>query len=313
MQSIEIEFCHPIKREETFKLSWTLIDNDASFLWFKLFCKNLKSRNKFFTRFSGFGEGEDHLDYLITSLNNCIDIINRDGRYLIKERARKNFTQEFANIIHHHFEILSGDSDNPTEFTVNCSLEVLNAMNGLNYFIHDLVAFSRNQNCNAKGDLSSVFSSVVVEVKYCKRFIIPESFNNYFSLNIEFGDLVAHYSQIGKTWLEVFQENDIEILQDAIRPLYAFSGELDVMFGEFIPSQEFNNNLKRFLERRKLDINNKSLRLGFLPIAKFDRNNGLSDNEYHKLLSYFNDIKSLNAINDGKLIVEKKLENSTKI
>lgn len=310
MQSIQIDFCHPLKRNETLSLSWQLLEHEAAFIWFKLFCKSLKSNRHYFTRFTGFIDGEKNLNYLLSSLNQCIDIINKDGRYFIREKAIA-FSQDFANAIHHHFEILSGNYDAPTEYIKLSSPEVSQAVSGLNYFIHDLEAYERNHKLKHTKEYGNSFSGIIVEIKNSERFKIPKSFDKYFTIDTNFGDLVAHYSQIGKTWLEVFLDHDEKVHAEAILPLYAFSGEFDIMFGQLNPDKIFLYNLNNFLKSRGLNLDDPSLRLGYLPLAKMARDEKISNFEYKKLLSYFCDIKSIKAYNGQRCIAQKSLIGTT--
>lgn len=312
MQSIEIEFCHPRKREETFTLSWDVLEHDAAFFWFNLFCRELRTQKEYFSRFTGFVGGEKGIDYLLNSLNRCIEIINQDGRYEIKERAT-HFDQEFSNIIHHHFELLIGDRDNQTELYKDSSPQVFKAIHGLNFFIHDLEAYTRNLEAQKKGEDHNSFSGVIVEVLPCERFRIPASFEKYFTMDLSFGDLVAHYSQVGKTWLEAFYDNDQEIFPEAIRPLYAFSGEFDIMFGNFRPDKNFQNKLNKFLEGKKQNPHSRALRLGHLPLAKFKWNQSKDERFYKEKLAYYDDIKRITAFSDGKIVAERSLMNTTSV
>jgi hypothetical protein len=44
-------------------------------------------------------------------------LLTLEGHYPpIKERADGSFSQEFANVMHHHFELLFGDAKNPSQY-----------------------------------------------------------------------------------------------------------------------------------------------------------------------------------------------------
>ncbi len=298
MQTIEIEFCNPNNHEEIFTLSWKLLEHEAALVWFGLCLESLRSKNDYFFRFTGFVGGIKDEAYLLASLQKCIDVINADGRYRIKEKADK-FSQEFSNAIHHHFEILSGEFENPTEFLNESSDEVLEAVSGLNYNIHDLEAYTRNL------ESDNSFAGVILEIKNCSRYKIPESFNKFFTMNIEFGDMVLHYSQIGKTWLEAFLDKDEDIFPEAIRPHYALSGEFDIMFGNLDMNDMFLNALKDFLKIKGKDFNDDSLKLGHLTVAKFIRNSQLSDKYYKNQLAIHSEIKKITLMNSQDFLCSK--------
>lgn len=252
----------------------------------------------------GFLGGDKNLPFLLNSLNKCIDVINRDGRYTIKERADV-FTQEFSNAIHHHFEVLAGSSTAPSAYYKSSSAEVLLAVDSLNYFVHDLESYTRNSAFRDNHQEGNVRSVVVVEVKERDRIEIPKSFDNYFTMKVEFGDLVAHYGQLGKTWPEAFYDRDQDIFPEAIRPLSVLSGEFDLFFGELNPDKNFLDQLHSFLRTHGQDPLNSSLRLGQLPLAKLDRLAGLSERDYKDRLAVFCDIKSIKAFEGDNCLIKK--------
>ena len=224
------------------------------------------------------------------------------------------FSQEFSNAIHHHFEILIGGRDEVTEYIANSSKEVVGAVTGLNHIIHDLEAYTRNLEAKGKSWEASVFAGVVAEFGDCERFNLPSSFDKYFSMNVNFGDLVVHYSQIGKTWLEAFLDKDEDIFDEAIRPLYAFSGEFDIMFGQMTPDQKFLGDFAQFLKKKGQDISNPMLRLGHLAVARMEKREDMTGADYKKQLAYFCEIKRISAYQGEKCLAEKSFtENILKI
>ncbi|MGZ3790170.1 MAG: hypothetical protein ACXVLQ_16675 [Bacteriovorax sp.] len=317
MIQIQIEFSPPQKRDEVFVLKWKLLDHMAATVWLELFLECLKSEDIFFSRFTGFIGGEKNQDFLMQQLNKCIDIVNEDGRYEIKEKGTI-FTQDFSNVIHHHFEVLRGHRDFPTEYYRNSSEQVAKAVRGLNYYIHDLEALERNRAAEKmSADDSTAFSGVIVEIKNCKRLMIPSIFNHLFTTNIDFGDLVVHYSQLGKTWLEAFYDKDEEIFREAILPHYALSGEFDILFGELKPDGNFLKDFGEFLRGKGLDPNDSSLRLGHLPLAKLMNESSMSHRELKKelkkKLAIFCDIKAVKVFCNSELLVERDLVNSADV
>lgn len=280
------------------------MDHDASLVWLKLMKNELEGPRKYFSRFTGFINSHKDKNFLLEELHRHIEVINQDGRYYISDKVT-DFGQEFSNKIHHHFEILAGDFDNPTEFFQASSPEVKRAVSGLNYCIHDLEAYTRNSQIPDEGH---IFSAVVLEIKKCKRLVIPESFYELYTLNLDFGDMVLHYSQIGKTWLEAFLDKDEEVFDDGIRPQYAISGEFDILFGELHPDKSYMGNIKRYLESRGKDLRDPSLRLGHLPVAKLV--NSRDKSEIKKEIGLRSDIKKISAMFNGKVIAEKVFNSS---
>jgi hypothetical protein len=47
-------------------------------------------------------------------------------------------------------------------------------------------------------------AALIIESLHIPRYRLSQEFNTEFNINNDFGDLVLHYAQIGKTWWEVF-------------------------------------------------------------------------------------------------------------
>ena len=105
---LSIEFSNENIAFDSLVLNWNIDNTSPARKWAKFLKKVLQSELEFETRYSGFVNGPRSYEVLSQKLNKCIDIINADGRYYIKEKSPKVFNQEFSNIIHHHFEVLIG-------------------------------------------------------------------------------------------------------------------------------------------------------------------------------------------------------------
>lgn len=250
-----------------YELTWDVLDHTPAKMWFQMLEKELKDTRSPFIRFSGFLNGDKAEKKILNELQRHIDVINRDGRYKISEKATA-FDQLFANKIHHHFEILAGSYDEGTTYYRESSELVKEAVDGLNHCIHDLEAWTRNKEYEGTDREINVFSSVIMEIRNCSRIHMPGAFQKYFTMNLNFGDMILHYSQIGKTWLEVFYDNDKEVFPEGIRPQFALSGEFDILFGNLNPDEKFLKGLTEFLEMNGKNIDDPALKLGHLPVAK---------------------------------------------
>lgn len=257
MKQIKVLFGHD------YELTWNVLEHTPATMWFQMLEKELQSNKNYLFRYPGLKAAR------LSDLQKHVDVINQDGRYQIPE-ITSTFTQEYSNKIHHHFEILSGSYDQRTPFYIESSEEVKAAVDGLNHCIHDLEAWNRNQEFIGTERELNVFSAVVVEIRNCDRIHMPGAFQKYFTMNLEFGDMVLHYSQIGKTWLEAFYDNDQEVFEDGIRPQFALSGEFDIFFGSLHPDEVFLKKLGSFLKSKGKDLHDPELRLGHLPVARLE-------------------------------------------
>ena len=306
---IEIDFSNNKNPNEILTLKWNLIDHLPSYYWLKSFRAMLNSSWPYYGRFTGFIDGYKNRDYLTQALNDAIDDINRCGKYYIKERAQKKFNQEFANIIHHHFEVLYGSITKQSSLFLESSAFIQNAIVRLNHAIHDMEAYHREQGLTAR-ERNNSFSGLISEIPGSPRLKLPFEFYDSFTLDTDFGDMVAHYSLVGKTWWEVFLDQDDEIFQEAIRPLNVLTGEFDVFFGAHKLTDEQRNAFNSFLVKRGVDPADKKLGLGYLPLAKLQREDKVSNLDYKKKLAKFMKVNSIRLIQSGKIQAERDFSES---
>jgi hypothetical protein len=295
-QFVEIEFCDPLGIAQPLRLCWRVSNSKPAEIWFQLLKQNIEKKLDLETRFSGFVNSRNNLKSIAEKLNECIRIINEDGRYSIPERASESFSQELANKLHHDFEILSGPSWNPSEYALKSPPQVLRALQGLNEFVHDIESLKiQTDQLAATGEYFAcafgVFSQKRNGTKVaCEKVEIGEDDEKHFTLDHKFGDMVLHYAQIGKVWLSKYLENDNEVSDDAILPHRYITGNIDILFGR--PMGEKDKwNFAQFLESRGRNFNDPSLRLGYLPVANL--NSGLDHREIQNKLGVNDSIGSI--------------------
>lgn len=315
MLRVEVDLVRPEDPSKAIILSWKIAEHEAALVWFGLFTELLRSGKPYFVRYTGFVRGPKTQALLIERLNHCIDVINRDGRYFIPERAPEQsaaFSQEFSNAIHHHFEVLIGQRGEHTSYYLESNADVVCAVRGLNYHIHDLEALDRNTRSRARaiseGKEDSSFAGIVVESDFCRRVRIPEPWYPLFSPHLEFGDLVCHYSQIGKTWLEVFYDRDMDILDAAIQPHFALSGEFDIMFGELNFDGTLKAEFERFIRMKGRNPADPELRVGHLKIGELQGRERWSKGALKDLVGEHSQMRAIRAIAQGRLVYERTLE-----
>jgi hypothetical protein len=291
------------------ELGWQIVDEPIGAIWFKLAHRLLASSVPLLPRFSGFSHGPETRAEIERYLNWCIDTINELSDHRIMERAGGEFTQRFANAIHHHFELLAGAADNPSEMVRDADPELWKAIYGLNHCIHDLESLSKSEEAIASGESDhNVFSSFILEAAEAERFVLSDELQPRFDLNVEFGDLVLHYAQVGKTWWEVFLDRDQEIFPNAILPLNVLTGEFDAFFGSYSLTPEVKAEFEKFLMDHGQRPSNPSLRLGFCRIGRFMREVGISDFEYKVQIGRHAYVRDIRLIDDqGRASAEREI------
>lgn len=293
-KQIKITFSNRDDHSDKMIDTWTLKDTVSSKAFCVEFLHNLANNFEFFTKFVGYRNGYRDVDFLNSLMNKCIKTINKDRRYYIKDWAEGPPTQDFLNIMHHHFEILRGSVWEDSEYYTNSSAPVRSAVCGINHVVHESEALIRSDDGGGAAVLTEFYGS--------NRTKLPPESVKDFSMEIEFGDLFLHYCQIGKTWFEVFNDEDEEIFEPAIQPLEITSGEFDIFWYDFIDHERFSRELDSFLKGIGQDPKNPELRLGYNCIAKWDNLNGLDKDTVIKEMTERMYISRIQFLEDGKQV-----------
>ena len=306
MYRLQLKFANPKKLQDVRWLEWEILDTPAAKLWMQMLLDLARTKNTFYPRFTGFVSPHKTMVDIQHRLNQSIEVINESQIYHIAERAEDHFNQEFANVIHHHFELLCGSIDKPANYVRwDTPQRVRNAIAELNHCIHDMEALHRSVEMRTQG--TSTTSALVVASRRVPRVYIPDEVFKYFTFDIEFGTIVYHYSQIGKTWWEVFLDKDEEIFNEAILPLKYLSGEFDISFSSNTIHGEVLREFKEFLVGRGLDPAEPKLALGYVPVGKLIRTSGVSDHEYREAL------ENHLCLRGGKIFKGRELKSVLKI
>lgn len=301
---IEIEFFEPSINLGSFRLKWRVLDRPYCLLWLRNLIQSFNRDEPPFFRFTGFIDSPKNLAFLSKKLNEAIDIINLDGLYQIKEKAGGSFSQEFANVIHHHFEVLMGDAKNPSKYYRNSSPMGKGAICDLNQCIHDMEALTRSQLIETSN------KAIVLEFLERKQYWLKDEYLLDFTMDIEFGDICLHYGLIGKTWWEVFLDNDDEIFPEAIRPLDVLGPEFDIQFSGHRVDPLALEEFKEFLIKHGQDPSDPKLALGFLRLAELVNDKDLVPQDTCCEVGKRSNVKSIKIFDDQKVWLEKDLEHS---
>ena len=243
--TLEVEFFNPYDNSiEPLILRWEVYNSAAATVWLRSLYQSLKKEQLFYARFTGFENSPKDLNFLSQKMNEAIDIINFEGKYPnIKERADGTFSQKFANVMHHHFELLFGDAKNPSSHFKNSTYIGKAAISLLNHCVHDMEALTRAKENNESS------RAVVFEILDRQQFALPDLMKEDFTFDLNFGDICLHYGLVGKTWWEVFLDEDEEIFSEGIRPLDVIGPEFDIHFHQRLPSKETREDFYKFLKK----------------------------------------------------------------
>ena len=133
--------------------------------------------------------------------------------------------------------------------------------------------------------------------------LLPED-HVHFDLYHNFGDVILHYAQLGKTHQEAYSDQD-EIVNDKnITSLRFLSGEFDIIFSDSPPLEIFHKNTQKFKAWLiSKGVNPEEHNLGYARVATLDKSQlpNQSTIEIMKELFKFDDISQLTVVFDGKV------------
>ena len=231
---------------------------------------------------------------------------NRFGDYIPREKLGLKIKQYALNQLHNHFERLEGTVENQSPYGQVSPPEVRKAIGALNHLCHEIESLVLSQRKSIT-DPDWVRPSQIMSFDHRNRYELTDEHRQGFLTNgydHRFGHVYMHWTQIGKTLLEVFRDEGAPDLTDsvceAITHLQYYSGEFDVEWAKDVVR---NNNcpwhdeeqllFENWLLKNGLDPRDLKLSLGFLHIGQVDlvRSFGTENIlEIHKKLGYYLDV-----------------------
>ena len=189
-----------------------------------------------------------------------------------------------------------------SDYFNSSSPEIKWAINTINCVVHEIESFIRAKENYGTG---TEFLAVTIEFTNPTFTALPTFCDLDFTLNTNFGDLVLHYCQTGKTWWEVFIDEDEDIFPEAVIPLKVVSGEVVLFLGEVGDLEQRKKNFQKFLIEQGQNPSDPNLRLGFNVVATLDKNE-LSKDDIINTIGSYSSIRELNIYKDDKIIAQKK-------
>lgn len=252
-------------------LTWGVQDHSLARKWFEFLWWSLEKRDMLGEqRLCGFYAGDHQLREISDQLRWHCEKINHffGPSYHIpgEDTQSSPLDQDQLNRLHHHFELLIGQSQRPAKYYEIATPEVRESIRKLNDLIHDFESLQRVANGHS-------------ECRYLQMAFVPnerislsEQDYKQFSLKLNFGDLVGHYCELGKTWQEAYWDRDDHIFDNNINPLRHFtSGFMAIFYDAFQNSYECEketHKIKEFMRSRGFDPTDPLNSVGQFCLAK---------------------------------------------
>lgn len=195
------------------------------------------------------------------------------------------------NRLHNHFEKLQGTAWQLSQYYILADYETKYAIRQLNTICHEIENLVLSQH-KIQTMPEWIRPSQITTFLHAERYDLSKAHKEVCYQNgydRKFGEVYMHWTQVGKTLLEVFRDEhapnlivgndptDISIntgtVCEAITALKYYSGEFDVEWGNDIVhgNHEFHDhftaNFYNWLNQNNIDRSNLDLCLGYFPIG----------------------------------------------
>jgi hypothetical protein len=241
--SIFLTFSTP-QGQDSHEFEWKICDTPIARRWFIEMDYSLRLKDNLREqRFTGWNHSAADQKDRVEGLNKAISVINSfyQERHHITERASLNMPQEVLNALHHHFELLMGQSWNRSTLTQDVPGHVLVQVRLLNDLVHDYEAADRAQAVEDAGE--KAFLSLHCQLVPYRQQPLTKEDLSLFTYAHDWGDLFSNYCQLGKNWSEVFHDKDEHIHPENIAPLRFYASSFGAYF--YTHDKEASENLKK--------------------------------------------------------------------
>jgi hypothetical protein len=189
---------------------------------------------------------------------------------------------EVMNEVHNYFENLQGTVENLSPYYKLAPPDVKYSIRQINNLCHEIETLCLSMR-KAYYEPEWVRPSQITTFLNAKRYNLNREHRKGFASNgfdRRFGHVYMHWTQIGKTLMEVYRDEHAPVLDeatcDAITHLQYYSGEFDiewwrdVLYGTHKWHTEEIAGFNEWLRREGYDPEDPALSLGYLEIGKID-------------------------------------------
>jgi hypothetical protein len=288
-----------------FKLYFNVNDHSLARLWKKSLIENFIGENnatgdwpldKIFLNKGFMNDWETtysrNVENICKEMNFAIQIVNEkmvpegyefiDLEFTVEKLKDWEIYRDMMNQVHHHFEVLIGQTWNPSHWWTNHTDEVSQwAIPQLNTCCHELEAASDSIRSPMLGYTSLGFNGDTWEGQeklQRKRYdITEEHYQEWKYYMCEWGMIVPFYSQLGKTPREAWSDGDAYIDDENITSPRYMCGETNINYMRLAPGINLpldfstrEQDFKDWLARNNRDYYDPSLTVGTACIGQVD-------------------------------------------
>jgi hypothetical protein len=307
MPLVKVVLRNPLNYQDQIDYNIIPHDNTLAVDWIQALKDLLRSGNLLEKNFCfmGFPNTARNLEYLCKELNCAVTTINNFfNDYQIDEYftpsnvvafdyAENGLNHVLLNKLHNHFEVLQGTVWSLSDYYYRANYETKYAIRQLNNICHELENLILSQRKAATLPFWVRPSQITTFIN-ANRHNLTDEHRKLFALNgydRVLGGVYMHWTQIGKTYYEVFRDEGAPQLTnticEAITELKYYSGEFDVEWGNDVVyggSHPWHNveqdNFRIWLANNGLDYQDSKLSCGYLPIGQIDLYGSFGNTDY---------------------------------
>jgi uncharacterized protein (DUF736 family) len=275
-----------IRFTNNIELTYKLIDHEIVDLWKPLISEETIDNLCPFNHYIGYASESIIMDK-IHRLYELADLINSHApNRVIKQEITKDTYQHAINTMHVHFPDLKNDENYKQIW------KELSEYNDLIHWLESTLGSMWNRRNQSE---SSLFRITLDFNKTTKKFVqIPESAYKLFTPYLGFGDLLIHYTHVGRHAQELFMAQDLVCPKDQFVPQDIFTPSIrmyfmDSFYDTDLKKQNLRERWEKFYQQRggkdffEYDIDDPKIRFGYIKIGQLETEiNNI--NEFRKIL-----------------------------
>lgn len=329
---IKITLCNPTDKDDKFSYNITPYDGPLKDDWLEALEKTIKDELPIDNKFCHLGFKYTHrdLNFLCNRLEECKEIINEFPwkefgleDYKITEdyteeniRTETDVNHDVMNKLHNHFEILNGTVENPSDYISAANKWPAYEQYGEIYYLKNIDTLTPcalaikdlNLCCHEIESLLNAIlhngsATTIVQWYQADRYKLKDEHRELFANGYKrkFGEVYMHWSQVGKTLLEVFNDEGApeltETVCEAITHLDYYSSMFDIHWGG--RADWARKGFWNWLRRNNFDPEDRSLSLGFMPIGQVDLKESFGTEDQDEILKIYGKYLHIHSIEVG--------------
>lgn len=311
LPSIKVVLRNPLNYSDQIDYNISPHDNSLAKDWITALKELLQNKNLIEKNFCflGFPNTARTVEYLCNQLNQSVSTINNffhdyqiediytPENVVAYDYAPDGPNHKILNRLHNHFEILQGTVWELSDYYRRANYKTKYAIRQLNNICHELetLILSRRKLVTFP---QWVRPSQITTFINSSRYNLTDEHRTLFAVNgydRVLGGVYMHWTQIGKTYFEVFRDEGAPDLTDtvckAITDLKYYSGEFDVEWGndmiygsESVPWYNQDQDLFRaWMNDNGKDYLDPKLSCGHLPIGQVDLQNSFGTTNFQTI------------------------------